>query len=53
MQTLLSNCSVRKLQKGNPQSYSYWTKNGYAVCGPVIPNDFSAYIPMQKELTPL
>lgn len=76
MQTLLPDCSVRKLQpvngdientmrnngmrhsrlavdKGNPQSYSFWTKNGYAVCGPEIPNDFSAYIPMQKELTPL
>ena len=41
------------VDKGNPQSYSFWTKNGYAVCGPEIPNDFSAYIPMQKELTPL
>lgn len=41
------------VDKGNPQSYSFWTKNGYAVCGSVIPNDFSAYIPMQKELTPL
>ena len=41
------------VDKGNPQSYSFWTKNGYTVCGPEIPNDFSAYIPMQKELTPL
>ncbi len=41
------------VDQGNPQSYSFWTKNGYTVCGPAIPNDFSAYIPMQKELTPL
>ena len=41
------------VDKGNPQSYSFWTKNGYTVCGPAIPNDSSAYIPMQKELTPL
>lgn len=41
------------VDKGNPQSYAFWTKNGYTVCGPAIPNDFSAYIPMQKELSPL
>lgn len=41
------------VDKGNPQSYSFWTKNGYTVCSPAIPNDFSAYIPMQKDLTSL
>lgn len=41
------------VDQGNQQSYSFWIKNGYTVCGPAIPNDFSAYIPMQKELTPL
>ena len=41
------------IDEGNPQSRAFWTKNGYAPCGPAVPNDFSAYIPMQKELTPL
>lgn len=41
------------IDEGNPQSHAFWTKNGYTPCGPTVPNDFSAYIPMQKELTPL
>lgn len=38
------------VDKGNPQSYAFWTKNGYAVCGLEKPNGFSAYIPLQKDL---
>ncbi len=41
------------VDKGNPQSYAFWTKNGYTVCGPEKPNEFSAYIPLQKDLTAL
>ena len=36
--------------KGNPQSEAFWTKNGFLKTGLEIPNDFSSYIIMEKEL---
>lgn len=36
--------------KGNPQSEAFWTKNGFLKTGLEIPNDFSGYIIMEKEL---
>ena len=38
------------VDKGNPQSWAFWTKNGYARYGPEKPNGFSAYLPMRKAL---
>ena len=38
------------VDKGNPQSWAFWTKNGCARYGPETPNGFSAYLPMKKTL---
>ena len=38
------------VDKGNPQSWAFWTKNGYARYGPERPNGLSAYLPMRKVL---
>lgn len=38
------------MDKGNPQSRAFWTKNGCAREGPERPNGFSAYLPMKKAL---
>lgn len=38
------------VDKGNPQSWAFWTKNGYARYGPEKPNGASAYLPMKKTL---
>ena len=38
------------VDKGNPQSWAFWTKNGYTRYGPEKPNGFSAYLPMRKKL---
>ena len=38
------------VDRGNPQSWAFWTKNGYARYGPERPNGFSAYLPMKKAL---
>ncbi|MBD5537388.1 MAG: GNAT family N-acetyltransferase [Lachnospiraceae bacterium] len=38
------------IDEGNPQSEAFWTKNGFVKTGERHPNDFSAYLPMEKEL---
>lgn len=38
------------IDKGNPQSKAFWTKNGFLFTGEEYPNDFSSYLPMEKEL---
>lgn len=38
------------VDKGNPQSWAFWHKNGYTRYGPERPNGFSAYLPMKKAL---
>ena len=35
---------------GNPQSLAFWTKNGFVLTGEVHPNDFSAYLPMERSI---
>ena len=41
---------ILRVDKGNPQSWAFWTKNGYTRYGPERPNGFSAYLPMKKAL---
>lgn len=38
------------IDKGNPQSEAFWTKNGFTKTGEEYPNDFSAYQPMERLL---
>ena len=38
------------VDKGNPQSWAFWTKNGYTRYGPEKHNGTSAYLPMKKTL---
>ena len=38
------------IDEGNPQSEAFWTKNGFVKTGERHPNDFSAYLPMEREL---
>ena len=38
------------VDRGNPQSWAFWTKNGCTRDGPERPNGFSAYLPMKKAL---
>lgn len=38
------------IDEGNPQSAAFWTKNGFAKTGQRIPNDISAYYPMERTL---
>lgn len=38
------------IDKGNPQSYAFWAKNGFIQTGEEIPNDFSAYLLMERIL---
>lgn len=38
------------IDEGNPQSAAFWTKNGFAKTGQRIPNDTSAYYPMERVL---
>ena len=38
------------IDEGNPQSEAFWTKNGFVKTGERHPNDFSAYLPMEKGL---
>ena len=37
------------VDEGNPQSLAFWTKNGFTLTGEVHPNDFSAYLPMERR----
>lgn len=38
------------IDKGNPQSRAFWTKNGFQWTGEEYPNDFSSYLMMEQEL---
>lgn len=38
------------IDEGNPQSAAFWTKNGFSKTGRRIPNDISAYYPMERTL---
>lgn len=38
------------IDKGNPQSRAFWTKNGFALTGEQIKNDFSSYLVMEKQI---
>lgn len=40
------------IDKGNPQSEAFWTKNRFVKTGEEYPNDFSAYLPMERKLLP-
>lgn len=50
----LSNIGFEKLRlaidKGNPQSEFFWTKNHFIKTGEEYPNDISTYIPMERML---
>ena len=50
----LAGAGMKKLRlaidKGNPQSEAFWSKNGFVKTGEEIPNDHSAYVPMEREL---
>ena len=38
------------IDKGNPQSEAFWTKNGFVKTGDEIQNEYSAYVPMERIL---
>lgn len=38
------------IDEGNPQSESFWTKNNFQKTGERYPNDFSAYLAMERSL---
>ena len=38
------------IDKGNPQSDAFWRKNGFIKTGEEVPNDFSAYLLMERIL---
>lgn len=38
------------IDKGNPQSEAFWTKNGFVKTGEEFPNGISAYLPMERML---
>ncbi|MEY8516649.1 GNAT family protein [Lachnospiraceae bacterium 29-84] len=38
------------IDKGNPQSEAFWTKNGFHKTGEEFPNETSSYLPMEKAL---
>ena len=38
------------IDKGNPQSKAFWMKNGFALTGEEIANDFSSYFMMERKL---
>ena len=50
----LARAGYRRLRlavdRGNPQSAHFWTKNGFVRTGEEYPNGFSAYLPMEKSL---
>ena len=37
------------IDKGNPQSEAFWTKNGFTKTGEEYPNDISTYLPMEHN----
>ena len=50
----LSRAGYRRIRlavdRGNPQSVHFWSKNGFALTGEEHPNGFSAYLPMERTL---
>lgn len=38
------------IDKGNPQSKAFWTKNGFELTGEEFPNEFSSYNMMERKL---
>lgn len=38
------------IDQGNPQSEAFWMKNGFLKTGKEVPNDVSAYIPLERVL---
>lgn len=38
------------IDKGNPQSKAFWTKNGFELTGEEVSNDFSVYFLMERKL---
>ena len=42
---ILRDCMARL-----SQSLAFWTKNGFVLTGEVHPNDFSAYLPMERSI---
>lgn len=38
------------IDEGNPQSHAFWRKNLFQETGQRVPNDISAYIPMERML---
>lgn len=38
------------IDRGNPQSRAFWTKNGFALTGETRPHGDSAYLPMERSL---
>lgn len=38
------------IDKGNPQSEAFWTKNGFVKTGEEYPNEVSVYLPMEYHL---
>ena len=38
------------IDKGNPQSDAFWTKNGFTKTGQEIPHEDSYYLPMERVL---
>lgn len=38
------------IDQGNPQSEAFWLKNQFVLTGECIPNDFSAYLPLTRQL---
>ena len=38
------------VDKGNPQSWAFWHKNGYTRYGPEIPTSANPYLPLRKPL---
>lgn len=38
------------IDKGNPQSKAFWTKNGFKLTGEEFPNEFSSYYMMERKL---
>lgn len=40
------------IDRGNPQSEAFWTKNHFVKTGEEYPNDFSAYLPMERNVLP-
>lgn len=43
-------CVRLGIDRDNPQSRVFWTKNGFVLTGEEVPNDFSSYLMMERNL---